>query len=319
MALPAGYFLRPFTPDDYDGVIELGRVALDDMPMDAATLRRMDDRREPDEPWGRSVIVHHDSGQLRGMAQWGQHRGGEFCFFWIAVHPLYRGQGLGDALYKDMLAGCTPLRPESVHTFGLENNAQTLAFLKGRGFTEVARNQRSQLTLADFRPEQFTGALENLQAQGISIVALPEILGDSETHRRLYDTENAVSNDIPSPTPYVPLPFERWERNLQQKTLPQGYFIAVEQKSGAFVGVSVLTHMPGGSDLHVPLTGVLPEYRRRGIALALKVHAAQYAKSSGAPVIHTGNATTNTGMLAINERLGFQKLPARIRFMRPLR
>ena len=316
MAFPAGYFLRPFASGDYDGVIELGRVALEDMPMDAETLRRMDDRREPDEPWGRSVVVHNDSGQIRGMAQWGQHRGSDICYFWIAVHPLYRGQGLGDALYKDMLAGCASCNPESVHTFGLEDNAQTIAFLKGRGFTEISRSQRSQLQLADFRPEEFTEALENLEAQGITIVALPEILGDPEAHRRLYDTENAVCKDIPSPTPYVPLPFERWEKNLNEKSLPQGYFIAVEQGSGAFVGVSVLTYLPGTSDLQTPLTGVVPEYRRRGIALALKVRAAQYAQTSGVPVIHTGNATTNTGMLAINRRLGFQKQPARIRFMR---
>jgi GNAT superfamily N-acetyltransferase len=50
-------------------------------------------------------------------------------------------------------------------------------------------------------------------------------------------------------------------------------------------------------------------HRRRGIALALKLAAIDYARRVGAPIIRTDNDSTNTGMLAINSRLGFVRQP----------
>ena len=67
------------------------------------------------------------------------------------------------------------------------------------------------------------------------------------------------------------------------------------------------------------LTGTRREYRRRGIAVAMKVHALGWAKANGYELTKTWNATTNTGMLAINERLGFVKQPAWIEFTKRFR
>ena len=70
--------------------------------------------------------------------------------------------------------------------------------------------------------------------------------------------------------------------------------------------------------LHTGLTGVLREYRKKGVALALKLRSLELAQAMGAPRVSTWNESNNKGMLAINEKLGYQKEPATIDYVKVL-
>jgi GNAT superfamily N-acetyltransferase len=80
--------------------------------------------------------------------------------------------------------------------------------------------------------------------------------------------------------------------------------------------MSNLWSLQGTDDLENELTGVTRAYRRRGIALALKLRTIAYAKAHGCPVIRTWNASTNGVILSINDRLGFVRQPAAIHFVK---
>ena len=56
-------------------------------------------------------------------------------------------------------------------------------------------------------------------------------------------------------------------------------------------------------------TGVLPAYRGRGIASALKAHSIRWAQDIGAETIRTYNHSANVAMLAINRKLGYMPEP----------
>jgi RimJ/RimL family protein N-acetyltransferase len=56
------------------------------------------------------------------------------------------------------------------------------------------------------------------------------------------------------------------------------------------------------------MTATLPEFRRRGLALAVKLAAARWAQANGFERILTENDAENTGMLAVNQRLGYRPL-----------
>jgi GNAT superfamily N-acetyltransferase len=68
--------------------------------------------------------------------------------------------------------------------------------------------------------------------------------------------------------------------------------------------------------LRTGLTGVRRAYRRRGLALALKVRSLAFAKEQGYRRVITENESNNRGMLHINEELGFVKNPAWIHYVK---
>jgi GNAT superfamily N-acetyltransferase len=62
--------------------------------------------------------------------------------------------------------------------------------------------------------------------------------------------------------------------------------------------------------INTGLTGVRREYRRKGVATALKHTCLTWAKNQGYEWIRTDNVDTNTDMLSINIRVGFKFMPA---------
>jgi RimJ/RimL family protein N-acetyltransferase len=56
------------------------------------------------------------------------------------------------------------------------------------------------------------------------------------------------------------------------------------------------------------MTATLPEFRRRGLSVAVKLASARWAAANGYERIVTENDAENEGMLAVNRRLGYRHL-----------
>jgi RimJ/RimL family protein N-acetyltransferase len=136
-------------------------------------------------------------------------------------------------------------------------------------------------------------------------------LGDlEESKRRFHELFSAVRIDVPRSEPMTELSFDQFRALVLDAPdfFPAGVFLALS--GGEMIGMSHLFKGSASEDLYAGLTGVRREYRGRGIAKALKVKALRFAKEAGAPRIYTDNDTTNLEMIAINDKLGFVKLPA---------
>jgi GNAT superfamily N-acetyltransferase len=241
----------------------------------------------------------------------------KFSIF-LMVHPDYQRRGIGGRLYGHLQETMAPFDPLALRSNAREDKTNGVSFLQKRGFIEEMRHWESHLDVAAFDPAPFDRDARRVAEQGIVVRTFPELASDPDRMRKLYDLTTAVGSDVPSPEPHTDIDYDQWLKFFEGPNfLPDGVFVALH--GDEYVGFSNVFASQAENHLHTGLTGVLREYRRRGIAMALKLRAIAYARERGADVIRTSNESNNRGMLGINEALGFVKQPAWINLVNILK
>ena len=121
----------------------------------------------------------------------------------------------------------------------------------------------------------------------------------------MYAAAAVIARDIPTAQEAFEIgAFEEWRRHeLPVKTARDCSFVALSE--GAVIGYATLVDDGEGVGLHA-MTGVLPAWRRRGIALALKQAQIDAARARGLRSLRTSNAMDNP-MRLVNEHLGYRR------------
>lgn len=314
-------FLSVSTEAEYERYADTYNAFMPPPPHTGAEIKSRDARKV--RPRGRFLIEKDGTDiAVAGFSQSEFCAEPDRCFLWAYVRPEYLGQGIASFAQEKLFEQVSALGMNTLEAGCRETNQPGLEFLEAQGFAETMREWESILNVATFDPAPFAGARERTEAAGLRLTNLAaevESLGKQEAYQRLYALDEKVGPDVPSDAPEITPPFEEWETTLLSgpNFRPESFFLAVAP-DGSYAGVSMLFHKQATTDLSTGLTGVVREWRRHGVALALKLMAIDYAKSKGAPQIYTENATTNVGMLSINEKLGFQRQPAEIYFKRTL-
>jgi GNAT superfamily N-acetyltransferase len=312
--------IRDFAPADYPALCSIGKAVEPDSPTTVDELRFEDVHQDPKCHWQRWVAEW--AGEVVGSGGYSQPSGmyhpRKFVVS-LSVYPDFQGRGIGSELYDTLMRALAPFDPLLIRTYAREDSPRSPRFLADRGFQEEMREWESRLDPRLFDPALFRKAEERVRAQGIEIRTLRELEADPDRNRKVHALDSELERDVPGPDPPTPVPYEVWlEASLgSPNLLPDGWFVAVHGQE--YVGYSNLWSSKASDVLHTGLTGVRRDYRRRGIALALKVRAIRYAQERGAPEIRTWNETGNEAMLSINLRLGFVKQPAWIAFAKVLR
>ena len=313
--------IRPFTPADYSALVVLDNVLWPDHKGTVEAMRFDDESRVPPVKWARFVADLPGVGII-GVGRYGQ--GNDMYHpqkfgVGVSVHPDFRNAGLGTRLYDHVTAVLAPFDPILLRTQGREDKPESLRFIQKRGFAEVMREWESFLPVADFDPAPFASAFERVREAGLIIKTLPELESDAGRDRKLYELDWAVTLDMPSSDILTEPGFDNWRKRTFENPnfLPDAWFVACDGDN--YVGLSYLGNSTGDPTvLYQQTTGVLRDYRRKGIALALKLRGVEYAKNAHREKINTWNATTNRAMLSINEAMGFIKKPAWIDFAKDL-
>jgi GNAT superfamily N-acetyltransferase len=228
----------------------------------------------------------------------------------IVVRADHQRQGLGSALYNQVMNGLTPFNPLSLRVWVREDMTQGLRFFEKRNFREDAKHFESQLEVPTFDFTPYEGFEEKLRTEGIDIKTIKDLEADPNRNRKLYELQVELLNDVPSSERPTAVSYEWFlAKTLNRPNLlPEAYFVALHK--GEYVGTSYQFIIKGNNSLLIRITGVKKGFRRLGIALALKLQSIRYAARHGHPVIATWNKSDNEPILVLNERLGFVRQPS---------
>ena len=218
--------------------------------------------------------------------------------FWIGVLPAARGRGVGTALYEEALGHLRSHGAWRART-SVDDDPNGTRFLERRGFERSKVDRVSALELAGAElPEPSV-------PKGFEVAPLGQA---RNRENDLYEICVAGEIDMPGDEPETELSFEDWRQDDYGSPAlsDEGSFVALAGDRA--VSLAFLTIDPERRLAYNQMTATLPEFRRRGLALAVKLAAARWAVQNGYERIVTENEATNAGMLALNERLGYRPL-----------
>ncbi|MBO1437388.1 GNAT family N-acetyltransferase [Meiothermus sp. CFH 77666] len=275
--------------------------------LDIAVLKHLDQTRAQSDVLERFLV--EQGGQAVGVMEFATpYYDPKPGALEVRYHLRPEAHSLEDAVWGFLMERLAPHSPKELLAQVREDWPE-YRYLLAQGFAEVERRWESVLDLHGFDPAPFERPLPPEMA----LRPLSELPWQEEGFQRaLYALETSLLQDVPSTEPINLWPFEVWqERTLNDPNLlPEGYFLALQGEQ--MVGVTMLFKSSRPQTLRTGLTGVLRSHRRRGLALALKLRALEFARRYGARYIRTANHQINRPMLAINEALGFIKEPATV-------
>jgi GNAT superfamily N-acetyltransferase len=306
--------VREETPDDLPAVVELrNRANPWEPPETLERARHREATRDPSLPILHLVAEHGGAIVAAGSA--GAHAWfpRHIIGLGINVDPAWQRRGIGSAVL-DRLTVFARQHGTDLMSIVSEQSAAAVAFARHHGFEERYRLIEMSLAVGAFDFSPYEGLRQQLSNQGIRLTKLAS-QGRSEARRAAYDLWANLWRQIPNPDQFQIGTFERWTKEVLEGPAANLESFVLADVRGHYVGLAYMT-TPPGRPAYSLFTGVLPEYRGRKIALALKVETIRYARDHGIAAILTNNNTTNPPMIAVNERLGFRRLPSRIRFGR---
>lgn len=235
----------------------------------------------------------------------------------VAVEPAAERAGVGGRLARCVEDVVVAEKASLLRAELREGSPRAAAFAQARGFAEVRRSLRSALDLRTADESAAVAALERIEAAGIRLRSFADVQQDDVALRALYAINRTASVDDPATLDGTFPPFETWRRVVVESAgfQPEGQFVA--EAGGRFVGLAAVALDGDGSATSV-ITGVDRAYRRRGIALALKLLTIRHARANGATWLVTENDARNEPMLAINRGLGYEPRPGYVVLERSL-
>jgi GNAT superfamily N-acetyltransferase len=306
--------IRVATANDYPAIVSIHNslhIVWPEAPRTAEGWAEMDRNRNPKCKHQRWVA--EKDGQVVGYGRYSQSSSDyhpQRFYVNVEVFPNYQRQGIGAALYDQVLAGLQPFDPRVLRADAFTNLPQGFPFLQKRGFYEAFRETPVHLDIASFDPSPYADLEAKLLEKGIVIKTLREMEADPERDRKVYDLYWEATEDLPQEDPRIEQQdFDEWIKwGLHDPTiLPDAYFIAVH--GDEYVGLRELGKDPDNDILLGGLLGVRRAYRQQHIGLAMQLRGIAYAREHGYPQLKTCTAVQNAPMQALFNKLGYARDP----------
>lgn len=227
----------------------------------------------------------------------------------LAVAPEWQGHGIGRALLATVTPFAVAQGATRLRASCKEDNPRTVRFLEKSGFARIGIRFEAVLDVQPFAETPFLPAAKQAEAAGYDIITLAQARQqDPEADSHLFQVYASTIVDVPFPGDERAVPnYDNFRAMLDAPTCdPNAIFIA--RHAGRMAGLTMLELLPNQTAV-TGMTGVLREDRGRGVATALKLASLRYLKAHGYTQARTQNDTANPPILALNEKLGYRRLP----------
>jgi GNAT superfamily N-acetyltransferase len=214
----------------------------------------------------------------------------------IAVVPEQRRRGIGSAMLAEISARARALGKDTIHGEVKESDAESRAFLERRGFVAVGGENAVVLELDGIEAPEVNAP------EGVRIASRVE---EPDRLEEMYVVGVQADEDIPGSAGVQT--FEQWRAHEIDKPTrrPEFWFLALA--GDEVVGYAALQIF--GDEAHHGLTATRRDWRRRGVASALKRAEIAAAKRAGFRRLLTESEERNEPMRLLNEKLGYVPAP----------
>jgi len=257
------------------------------LPNESAwTVQEFRERADPD----RLVLVAKLDGAIVGAGLAGRSDVQGRGFVATRVHPDARRRGVGSALLVALAEHVASLGFDKASASADDPGSRT--FAERFGFEEFDREVEQVIAL----PAQVPDAPLPAGIEVVTIAERPELLREAYplAAQEGY-ADLAIDGD-------VVIELDDWLHD--EATHPEGSLVALYE--GQIVGYSGLMRHDNPGVAEDGLTVVARDWRRRGLALALKRLELAWAAENGFSEVLTWTQRRNEGMRAVNERLGYE-------------
>jgi len=309
--------IKKFTATDKE-FVELARI---DNLVNHDSIDHPDDDKNSwkirDKSIIRNRLLLYDKNTLIGAIYYSQGRNEnkKTAFYTLHLDPIYNNNGYRNLLYNKMLKEVKKINCNLVHTsiYDHPNYSEHKKLLNKEGFKLVQTNREYSCDIRNVDIDKYQPLIKKIESEGIQFYdSKEEMLNWSNHFRKLEELEWIIEQDFPIPDgiSHTRTPFKHWLK-LCHDFYKNSYgvdIVAVHKKQ--YVASTDITVYPK-SEPHKGWTGglgVLKEFRRKGIATALKIKAIEGLLKKGVTEVRTDNEENNP-MYKINVALGFKPVP----------
>jgi GNAT superfamily N-acetyltransferase len=310
-------YIRVLNPaTDYPRVVEIvNRIQAE--PTSVEAFKRLDLRLNPTTM--HRLVALNDSGIITAYSAVYQPPWRPAAHFdlWIATDGTFRQQGIATRLYERTMRFMAQQQATHIFTAIRDDMPGAVKFAQRRGFSVNRHVFDSSLDVASFKPDQFEATVAEVTAAGTRFASFAELGDNRENRGKLYDLYQRTSQDIPDEY-FQPVDYGDFAATLLDASNSFREGIIVASQGDRWIGLSILRRHSDTTAIHY-MTGVDHGYRGQHIALALKLLAIECGKQHGFVRLNTNNDSANGPILALNEQLGYKRLPGFYSMMRPVR
>jgi GNAT superfamily N-acetyltransferase len=236
---------------------------------------------------------------------------------WIGVRPDFGRRGIGSRLWQAIEAHARAVGALALRSWAVSEAPEGERFLVARGFTRVRRELQSWVDPTEIDTDELERRDAQAHERGFSVTTLRQVLPHME--RELRTLFLGADTDVPGQQTAT----ARVAPGTFRRVILQSPILDLDCSTVVLHGYEpvAISWLKGDRRLGrygVEFTGTALPWRGNGLATLAKLSALQLAARAGVRWVGTANDETNAAMLAVNRRLGHQRLADLVIYEREL-